>query len=164
MKEIIPIGSAYTKVEMNKEDYDKLVELAEMNAEQIEQKAFELWRTKGASKMIVNCTFKSLNHEYEDCYPTTQFEFDPWSISTGGEYDYPGKFEISPKMQSKIRKAAKNIAKDAFFHTYGQHLMEIDKIRRINYDLKQKRLRFKYLTILGWTLFAITFIATLIFN
>lgn len=155
------INSAYTKVEIKKEDYDKLVELAEMNSKQIEEKALEYWREKGASKLTISCGFKT-NSEYDDDI-RTEFVLDPWSISTGSSYDSPSKFELSPKMQNRIRKVAKTIVSDAFFYSYGKHLMEIDNIRKMKRKLDEKYKNFKCLTIIGWTLFLITFVITVVF-
>lgn len=61
-------------VMLSKQDYDKMIELAEMNQQRIETKAVELWENKGVAKLKVTMEIRS--NGGRSIVDNEQFKFD----------------------------------------------------------------------------------------
>lgn len=141
------------KVELNQDDYNHLVSMAQMKAKKIEQRARELYEKEGIAKIAFQCSIERRRYgEVEN----ERYEFDcscgEYGISPTGWFEDKGLFVIPQKSREKIAKHVKNICTDVFAYYFGDHMLNLNEIERLK--RKQKRLLGQFIiwTIAGWML------------
>lgn len=135
-----------SKVELNLADYKQLVEQAQANDEEINRRAVELYRENGVCTVRLDVSI----HKNMDFSDYEQFNYDLSSWVKEDEEYKPRPFCINSQMAKRIRKAAKNIAENAFYYNFGKVFMEINNILEYRRHTEHIRYRLIAFTVAGW--------------
>lgn len=137
-----------SKVELSLADYKELVEKAQANDDEINRRAVELYRKNGVCKVELNVSiYKNMNLRGD--YEKFEYDLSPWVSNEESEYN-PSPFCISRKMAERIRKAATDIAENAFYYNFGREFMEMNNILKYRGHTEHIRFRLLVVTVTGW--------------
>lgn len=149
------------KVELTQKEYNNLVELARMKAKKIEERAREIYEKEGVTKIQFTGRYfcKQFGEIESEC---DEFTVDcaEYNVTPTGEYEKT--LYIIP--QDSRRKIAEHIAafvRHTFDSMYGEHMANINEIKRLKHKLERQLHQFVIWTALGWALAVLMFIAAL---
>ena len=140
------------KVELTQTDYNRLVQTAQMKAKKIEERAREIYEKEGVVKIDFSCNlYRKRYAEVESDRHEFQCDCREWGISPSGDYEKTF-FKVPEKDRQRIAKHVKRICEDAFYYYFGEHMLNMNEIERLQH--KQERLLRQFIiwTGLGWLL------------
>ena len=137
-----------SKVELNLADYKQLVEQAQANDDEINRRAVELYRKNGVCNVELEVRIRKDMDYGSDC-EKYKYYFTPYVRNEENEYN-PSPFCISRQMAERIRKAAKEIAENAFYGNFGEHFMQMSNILKYRWRTEHIRYRLIAFTVAGW--------------
>lgn len=105
-----------------KDEYEKMKELANANAEEIEKRALEMWETKAIPWLKVSMEIRS--NGGRDILDSEQFQFKTDSLFL----DPAGKFTIKEEARERFRKLVKDWARHMMELQFGEHMSKINYI------------------------------------
>lgn len=156
-KEITMVIQGKEIIMLSKSDYDKLSELAEMNQQQIEDKAMKLWEKNGVANVKLSMEIRS--NAGREIIDGGRFEFKASSYI----YDGEGKFCIPDKTKERFSKMIGDWTYELMRHEFGDTLMDANKFNKKVDGIEKERKRFVVFTITGWvTAFAMLMIVIMI--
>lgn len=105
-----------------KDEYEKMKELANANAEEIEKRALEMWETKTIPWLKVSMEIRSSGGR--DILDSEQFQFRTDSLLL----DPAGKFTIKQEARERFGKLVKDWARHMMEIQFGEHMTKINYI------------------------------------
>ena len=134
---------------VQKDEYEKMKELANANAEEIEKRALEMWETKAIPWLKVSMEIRSSGGR--DILDSEQFQFKTDSLLL----DPAGKFTIKEEARERFRKLVKDWTRHMMELQFGEH---ISKINYINERCHKADMLWKKMLIPAIFIGVITFI------
>ena len=131
-------------VQLDEYEYNKLAELAKLNAEQINQKAADLWEKKGVAEIEINIeTGHDTRHVFRiDCRPYIKYRSE--------------RFFIPDKLRERFRKIVKSELNNSVEQKFGK---AVDMINICNNKIDSvNKTRFLWMLVAasGWAVAAVT--------
>jgi hypothetical protein len=149
------------KVELTQKEYNDLVALARMKAKKIEERAREIYEKEGVAKIQFTGRF------YRKQYGEVESERDEFTvdcaeyeISPGGDYEKT-LYIIPQESRKKIAKHVKGFVQDTFVSMYGEHMLNLNEIRRLRHKGERWFRQFAIWTALGWLMAVVMFVAVI---
>jgi len=105
-----------------KDEYEKMKELANANAEEIEKRALEMWETKAIPWLKVSMEIRSSGGR--DILDSEQFQFRTDSLLL----DPAGKFTIKQEARERFGKLVKDWTRHMMELQFGEHMTKINYI------------------------------------
>ena len=130
-------------VQLGEYEYNKLSDLAKLNESQIEEKALEMYKTKGVAGLKI--TVKMANDEY-----SYEHHFD---CSTFIWYK-DEKFFISEKLRDRLEKYIKERVLDEIVDKYGEPIKWFDRFSKEIRGLRLAKYTIWTIAVSGWAAFA----------
>lgn len=150
------------KVELTQSDYNRLVQTAQMKAKKIEERAREIYEKEGVTKIQFTGRF------YRKRYGEVETEKDEFTVDCAeylitptGEYEKT-LYKIPQESRKKIADHVARFVEDTFESMYGQHMMELNEIKRLRHKQQLYVNRFIIWTIVGWLLAIVMLLAMLL--
>ncbi len=132
-------------VQLTKDEYQEISDLAKLNEKQINDKAEKLYKKKGFYEMQIKLEFKSNYFGHLTFKPKTY-------ISDCN------KFELKVEDKRKIVKFTQEKIKRFFEINFGKHLVKLNNIAKIEEDLKRRTSLLKGFYLLGWLMALVMFL------
>lgn len=107
-----------------KDEYEKMKELANVNAEEIEKRALEMWEAKAIPWLKVSMEIRS--SDGRDILDSEQFQFRTDSLLL----DPAGKFTIKQEARERFGKLVKDWVYHLMELQFGEHLTKINFINK----------------------------------
>ena len=149
------------KVELTQEEYNNLVALARMKAKKIEERAREIYKKEGVTKIQFTGRF------YRKQYGEVESERDEFTVDCAeyqitptGEYEKT-LYIIPQESRKKIAEHVKGFVQDTFVSMYGEHMANINQTRNLVHKAEMLRNKFVIWTVVGWALAVLMLIAAL---
>ena len=105
-----------------KDEYEKMKELANANAEEIEKRALEMWETKAIPWLKVSMEIRS--NGGCDILDSEEFQFRTHSLLLNPQ----GKFNIKEEARKKFEKLVEDWARYMIEREFGEHMTKINYI------------------------------------
>lgn len=134
---------------VQKDEYEKMKELANANAEEIEKRALEMWETKAIPWLKVSMEIRS--NGGRDILDSEEFEFRTHSLLLSPK----GKFTIKEEARERFMKLVEDWARHMMELQFGEH---ISKINYINERCHKADMLWKKMLIPAIFIGVITFI------
>lgn len=140
------------KVELTESDYNRLVQLANMKAKKIEERAREIYKTEGVTEINFTGRFSRKRYgEVEwDRYIFT-VDCNDFGITPTGDYKET-LYKIPQESRQKIANKVKRFVEEAFTSYFGEHMLNLNEIERLKHRQQLYINRFIVVTITGWLL------------
>lgn len=138
------------KVELSQEDYNRLVEMAQLNAKKIAERARKFYEKEGVVK--IEFTGRLIRNKYGevecDRY-TFECDCEEYLIHFGDGYD-KHFFTIPQESRKKIAQKVRNYVKDCFYYNVGSNMSELNEIERLKNKQLHRLRTFIVWTVTGW--------------
>lgn len=134
---------------VQKDEYEKMKELANANAEEIEKRALEMWETKAIPWLKVSMEIRSSGGR--DILDSEQFQFKTDSLLL----DPAGRFTIKEEARERFMKLVEDWTRHMMELQFGEH---ISKINYINERCHKADMLWKKMLIPAIFIGVITFI------
>lgn len=134
---------------VQKDEYEKMKELANANAEEIEKRALEMWETKAIPWLKVSMEIRS--NGGRDILDSEEFEFRTHSLLLSPK----GKFTIKKEARERFMKLVDDWTRHMMELQFGEH---ISKINYINERCHKADMLWKKMLIPAIFIGVITFI------
>lgn len=134
---------------VQKDEYEKMKELANANAEEIEKRALEMWETKAIPWLKVSMEIRS--NGGRDILDSEEFEFRTHSLLLSPK----GKFTIKEEARERFMKLVDDWTRHMMELQFGEH---ISKINYINERCHKADMLWKKMLIPAIFIGVITFI------
>lgn len=105
-----------------KDEYEKMKELANANAEEIEKRALEMWETKAIPWLKVSMEIRS--NGGRDILDSEEFQFRTHSLLLNPQ----GKFNIKEDARKRFEKLVEDWARYMIEREFGEHMTKINYI------------------------------------
>ena len=140
------------KVELTQSDYNRLVQMAQMKAKKIEERAREIYEKEGVVKIDFSCNLLRKRYgEVESDRHEFQCSCAEYNITPTGDFEKT-LFKIPQESRVKIAKHVKRICEDTFYYYFGEHMVNINQTKSILHEAEMLQKKFIIWTILGWLL------------
>lgn len=126
-----------------KDEYEKMRELANANAEEIEKRALEMWETKAIPWLKVSMEIRSSGGR--DILDSEQFQFRTDSLLL----DPAGKFTIKEEARKRFEKLMKEWARHMMELQFGEHLTKINFINKRCKEAEKLRKKVVFPTLIA---------------
>jgi len=147
------------KVELTLDDYNRLVQTAQMKAKKIEERAREIYEKEGMTKIQFIGHFYRKRFGEVEC---DQHEFivdcHDYDITPIGVHEKT-LYKIPQKSRQKIAKCVKNFVEEVFECNFGTHMLNLNEIERLKHKQQQMVNKFIIWTVVGWALAIVMCIA-----
>lgn len=107
---------------VQKDEYEKMKELANANAEEIEKRALEMWETKAIPWLKVSMEIRS--NGGRDILDSEEFEFRTHSLLLSPK----GKFTIKEEARERFMKLVDDWTRHMMELQFGEHISKINYI------------------------------------
>lgn len=107
---------------VQKDEYEKMKELANANAEEIEKRALEMWETKAIPWLKVSMEIRS--NGGRDILDSEQFQFKTDSLLL----EPAGKFTIKEEARERFMKLVEEWTRHMMELQFGEHISKINYI------------------------------------
>jgi len=150
------------KVELTQSDYNRLVQMAQMKAKKIEERAREIYDKEGVVKIDFSCNLLRKRYgEVESDRHEFQCSCAEYNITPTGDFEKT-LFKIPQESRAKIAKHVKRICEDTFYYYFGEHMLNMNEIERLKHKQARYLHQFVIWTILGWLLAAAILLAVIL--
>jgi len=150
------------KVELTQEEYNNLVALARMKAKKIEERAREIYKKEGVTKIQFTGRFyRKQFGEVESERDEFTVDCAEYMITPTGEYEKT-LYIIPQKSRKKIAEHVKGFVQDTFVSMYGEHMANINQTRNLVHKAEMLRNKFIIWTVVGWALAVLMFLAVIL--
>lgn len=160
MEKALKLTHVTPKVELTKGEYDRLVSLAQANADEIEKRAVEYYKKNGVCNIHIDAFVRSKTaYSSDDMADTFRFDCQPQYgyVTPSDEYE-PNPFAIDKKTRLRIMRYASDYVTSVFTHYFGEQLKHINKAKEYEYRARRDWHRARAITLIGWTLALLMFI------
>lgn len=149
------------KVELSQKEYNDLVTLARMKAKKIEERAREIYEKEGVTKIQFTGRYKRVRFgEVETERDEFTVDCAEYLITPTGEFEKT-LYKIPQESRQKIAKHVKSFVEDTYASMYGEHMVELNEIKRLKHKQQMYVNRFIIWTVVGWALAVLMLIAVL---
>lgn len=148
------INEGKNVVIVQKDEYDKIVNLAYSNQEKINEKAFSIWQDKGVA--VVKITMELRSNNGRDIIDSG----DNYFYTHASLYDGNNRFSISSETKRRFSKMIEEYTHDIMVDRFGEILSDINQEKSKYKNLKEKLTLF---TVIGWLLSFTMFITIIMF-
>lgn len=127
---------------LKKSDFDDLREKASFTEEQIAEKALKMWEKECRVRLDITLKLRSSRVDIDD--------FDEYSFGNHAFLYESGKFCIPSKLKEQLRTIIEYQTKSLMEKSFGEHLLHINNIVKL--EVKHEKLirRYKVFTLTGW--------------
>lgn len=147
------------KVELTQSDYNRLVQMAQMKAKKIEERAREIYEKEGVAKIMFTGQFFRMRYGEVE---SDKYEFTvnckDYGITPTGEYEKT-LYKIPQESRQKIAKCVKNFVEETFACYFGEHMLNLNEIERLKHKQQRMVNKFAIVTVVGWMLAIVMCIA-----
>lgn len=164
MEKVLELTHVTPKVELTKGEYDRLVSLAQANADEIEKRAVEYYKKNGVCNIHIDAYVRSKNvYSSDDTPDTFRFDCQPQYgyVTPSDEYE-PNSFAIDKETRLRIMRFASNYVTSVFTHKFGEHLKHINNAKWYEHCAKRNWRIWKAFTSAGWLLAFVMFIIAIL--
>lgn len=131
-------------------EYKELVEAAELNETQIEEKAQALYEKNGNHSITLRV---EIGEDYDQKLLIK---------ASGYVNDWESKYPISSKEAKKIMAFVKSRAEELFYRQFDSFIFHHDELKKEIKNYKNRKKTFTQITILGWVLAIISTLTIII--
>lgn len=126
-----------------KDEYEKMKELANANAEEIEKRALEMWETKAIPWLKVSMEIRSSSGR--DILDSEEFEFrtDSYLLNPSG------KFTIKEEARQRFDKMLTGWVRHMMELQFGEHLTKINVINKRCQEAEKLRKKVAFPTLIA---------------
>ena len=126
-----------------KDEYEKMKELANANAEEIEKRALEMWETKAIPRLKVSMEIRSSSGR--DILDSEEFEFrtDSYLLNPSG------KFTIKEEARQRFDKMLTGWVRHMMELQFGEHLTKINVINKRCQEAEKLRKKVAFPTLIA---------------
>lgn len=151
------------KVELTQNEYNRLVELATMNAKKIEERAREIYDKEGVVKIEFDGRIVTKRYGERE---TEHYEFnvicESYHVSPNGkEYEKP-LFFIPQEMRQRIADKVRRYVEEVFVEKFGIGMRELNAIMDLKGETEKEWRQFIVYTVTGWLLAILMFATVLL--
>ena len=126
-----------------KDEYEKMKELANANAEEIEKRALEMWEAKAIPWLKVSMEIRS--SDGRDILDSEQFQFRTDSLLL----DPAGKFTIKEEARKRFEELIKDWVRHMMKLQFGEHLTKINVINKRCQEAEKLRKKVAFPTLIA---------------
>lgn len=128
---------------VQKDEYEKMKELANANAEEIEKRALEMWETKAIPWLKVSMEIRSSSGR--DILDSEEFEFrtDSYLLNPSG------KFTIKEEARQRFDKMLTGWVRHMMELQFGEHLTKINVINKRCQEAEKLRKKVAFPTLIA---------------
>ena len=149
------------KVELTQDDYNRLVQMATMNAKKIQKKAQEIYDKDGVVKIEFDGRFVTKRDGERE---TEHYSFDvsckQYNVNPTGEYEKT-MFSIPQEMRQRIATKVKRYVDEVFVANFGEQMFHLNAILEVKEKTERQRRNFFIWTVTGWLLAVLMFFGIL---
>jgi len=149
------------KVELTENDYNRLMQLAQMKAKKIEERAREIYEKEGVVKIEFDGRFVTKQYGERE---TEHYKFDvsckPYNVNPTGEFEKT-MFSIPQEMRQRIATKVKRYVEEVFVANFGEQMFHLNAIVEAEEKTERQRRKFLIWTYTGWLLAVLMFVVTL---
>lgn len=127
---------------LKKSVYDDLTEKASYTEEQIAEKALKMWEKEGKVRLDITLKLKSSRVDIDD--------YDEYSFGNYAFLYESGKFRMPSKLKEKLRTVIEHQISDLMEKSFGEHLLHINNIVKLEAKHEKLIKRYKVFTLTGW--------------
>lgn len=126
-----------------KDEYEKMKELANANAGEIEKRALEMWETKAIPRLKVSMEIRSSSGR--DILDSEEFEFrtDSYLLNPSG------KFTIKEEARQRFDKMLTGWVRHMMELQFGEHLTKINVINKRCQEAEKLRKKVAFPTLIA---------------
>lgn len=139
---------------LKKLDFDNLMEKASYTEGQIEEKALRMWEKEGRVRLDITLKLRSFRVDINDC--------DEYSFGNYAFMYESGKFCMPSKLKEKLRTVIEYQIGDLMEKSFGEHLLHINNIVKLEAEHEKLIKRYKVFTLTGWLVGILAVIAAAI--
>lgn len=139
-----------TIIQLQKSEYDELVNKAKMNESKIQKEALEIYKKRGVLGINVDINLKDSDGYFNN---SGLIKFSHYtSINEWADRDYKLKSYcvLSYKESKKLIMFINNKLDEMFDSRFGEHMEDINNIRKLDNQIKTSHYRFMAITVTGW--------------
>ena len=127
---------------LKKSDFDDLREKASFTEEQIAEKAIKMWEKEGRVRLDITLKLRSSRVDIDD--------YDEYSFGNHAFMYESGKFCMPSNLKERLRAVIESQIDDLMEKSFGEHLLHINNIVKL--EVKHEKLikRYKVFTLTGW--------------
>lgn len=154
MEKVLKLTHVTPKVELAKNEYDRLVSLAQANADEIEKRAVEYYKKNGVCNIHIDAYVRSKTAYSDDMADTFRFDSQP-------QYE-PNPFAIDKETRLRIMRYASDYVTSVFTHKFGEQLKYINKAKEYEYRARRDWRISRAVTLIGWVVAALLLVVAII--
>lgn len=148
-------------VELTQKEYNDLASLARMKAKKIEERAREIYEKEGVTKIqFTGRYYRKQFGEIESERDEFTVDCAEYNVTPTGEYEKT-LYIIPQDSRRKIAEHVTAFVRHTFESMYGEHMTNINEIKRLKHKTEQQLRQFVIWTVVGWALAVLMFIAVL---
>ena len=153
IEKVLNETSVTPKITLTQTEYNRLVELAQANAKQIDERAVEYYKKNGVCGIHIDAYVREQNGGCDEIADTFRFDCQPryGYVQPSDEYE-PNPFAIDSATRQRITKFAASYATSAFYRKFGKQLMHINNAQRYERRAYHEWVMTRTLTLTGWLL------------
>lgn len=141
---------------LRKSEYDKLVELAEANEKEIQDRALKMWKEKGIPQLDIRMEIRSLGGR--DIIDSGKYKFEAGSYI----YNKEGNFCITEKAKERFSNMVREWTHELMERNFGERLMAVNEWNKKVDRLESIRKRFISFTLIGWLMALAMFVSLML--
>ena len=163
MEKVLKLTHVTPKVELTKNEYDRLVSLAQANADEIEKRAVEYYKKNGVCNIHIDAYVRSKTAYSDDMADTFCFDCQPQHgyVTPSDEYE-PNPFAIDKETRLRIMRFASDYVTSVFTHRFGNQLKHINKAKEYEYRARRDWYRARAITLIGLVVAALLLVVAII--
>lgn len=162
MEKVLKLTHVTPKIELAKNEYDRLVSLAQANADEIEKRAVEYYEKNGVCNIHINAYVRSKTAYSDDIADTFRFDCQPqYGYVTPSDECEPNPFAIDKETRLRIMRFASDYVTSVFTHKFGEQLKYINKAKEYEYRARRDWYRAR-ITLIGWVVVALSLLVVAI--
>jgi len=149
-------------IQLSKREYDKLVDMANKNIDEIDKKALEIYEKRGVLGLDIKIEIRSEGFYYDG---SETFKFIPNSFIKDyifGDENLNPYCRLSYEESKKINEFVNYKLEEMFERRFGKSINNINNINAIRNRLSNTIYIFKIITILGWLLAVVLVLVVLL--
>ena len=139
---------------LKKSVFDDLKEKASYKEDQIAEKALTMWEKEGRVRLDITLKLRSSRADIDD--------YDEYSFGNYAFLYKSGKFCIPSKLKEQLRTIIEYQTKSLMEKSFGEHLLHINNIVKLEAKHEKLIKRYKVFTCTGWLVGILAVIAAAI--
>lgn len=163
MEKVLKLTHVTPKIELVKNEYDRLVSLAQANADEIEKRAVEYYKKNGVCNIHIDAYVRSKTAYSDDMADTFRFDCQPqYGYVTPSDECEPNPFAIDKETRLRIMRYASDYVTSVFTHKFGNQLKHINKAKEYEYRARRDWRISRAVTLIGWVVAVLLLVVAII--